>query len=308
MNGSVLVPLDGSPYGEYALPYAFSIARRANLPVHLVHVHDALRPVAAPAFALVGESDDLVYSCPEHDYLQSLRERICLDQDLTIETALIEGDVADALEQYSRDVNAALIVMTTGGRNALERFVLGSVTDQLARTSIPPLLLVHPSDQSDQERDVHLRHLLLPLEVDNDAQGLIQPALELCGLFDGECTILHVDDDSLEDDFAPRVSSVDLASYDPFADAAEPVDRSGTPFAVLAETLREEGTKVAVRTVTNAYPAAAVLEEAETGSIDWIAISSERRPRLSQLMFGSTADKIIHCARVPVLVYLPQRS
>jgi nucleotide-binding universal stress UspA family protein len=54
--------------------------------------------------------------------------------------------------------------------------------------------------------------------------------------------------------------------------------------------------------------AEAVLEEAESGAVDWIAISSLRRRRLSQLMFGSVADKIIHGAKVPVFVYLPQQD
>ncbi len=35
---SVLVPLDGSPMAEHALPYAYEIARRAGATLHLVHV------------------------------------------------------------------------------------------------------------------------------------------------------------------------------------------------------------------------------------------------------------------------------
>ncbi len=305
MHGSILVPLDGSQYGEFALPYAFSIARRANLPVHLVHVHDALIPNSSPAFACVGELSVQDQRENEFDYLQGLRERIRFDQDLEIETALIEGDVADALEQYARDVKACLIVMTTGGRGALERFVLGSVADQLIRMSIPPVLLVHPDgDDTERDMDVHLRHLLLPLETDADAEGVVQPALELCGLFDGECTILHVQDDTLADEFAPRIA--DSKSCYSMPGETERAGNSG--FERLAECLREEGARVDVRTVENPYPAAAVLEASQSGDIDWIAISSERRPRLSQLMFGSTADRIIHGARVPVLVYLPRGS
>ena len=52
MQGSIIVPLDGSSFGEQALPWAFSIARRAEAPVHLVHVHDNLALVHAPACAL----------------------------------------------------------------------------------------------------------------------------------------------------------------------------------------------------------------------------------------------------------------
>ena len=35
----ILVPLDGSPFGEHAIPYAASIARRCGAVLHLTHVH-----------------------------------------------------------------------------------------------------------------------------------------------------------------------------------------------------------------------------------------------------------------------------
>ena len=39
MFRSVLVALDGSPFGEWALPAALDIARRAGAALELVHVH-----------------------------------------------------------------------------------------------------------------------------------------------------------------------------------------------------------------------------------------------------------------------------
>lgn len=39
MIATILVPLDGSRFGEEALPYALEFARRAKAKVHLIHVH-----------------------------------------------------------------------------------------------------------------------------------------------------------------------------------------------------------------------------------------------------------------------------
>ncbi|HEU5101893.1 MAG TPA: universal stress protein [Roseiflexaceae bacterium] len=47
MYRSIMVPLDGSGFGEYALPYVLGLARRAGAHVHMVHVHAP--PVATPA-------------------------------------------------------------------------------------------------------------------------------------------------------------------------------------------------------------------------------------------------------------------
>ena len=39
MIRSILVPLDGSPFAEHALPVALGIARRSRARIHLVQVH-----------------------------------------------------------------------------------------------------------------------------------------------------------------------------------------------------------------------------------------------------------------------------
>src|SRR4051812_31023159 len=44
MYRSLLVPLDGSPFGEHALPLALTLAKRCGAEIHLVHV---MPPLAA---------------------------------------------------------------------------------------------------------------------------------------------------------------------------------------------------------------------------------------------------------------------
>src|SRR5690348_12241411 len=48
MYRSLLVPLDGSDFGEHALPLALSLARRLGAALQVVHVH-------APAWGAYGE-------------------------------------------------------------------------------------------------------------------------------------------------------------------------------------------------------------------------------------------------------------
>jgi nucleotide-binding universal stress UspA family protein len=297
MHGSIVVLLDGSNSGERAIPYAFSIARRADLPVHLVHVHENLAPIYAAALASGGDATAWDDRPNEQEYLQSLQEQTRFDQDLEIRTALINGDVSEALDQYLLDVNASLIVMAPDDQGSLERFLLGNAADRAQRNPLPPLLLVHSSEDAGDDIHVHLDHLLLPLETVSDSEGILEPALELGSLFGGECTLFHVADDAGCVDYAPRVTTGACDSGDP---------ESRAEFENLASHLREKGTRVSVRVVENPYPADGVLEAANSGNADWIAISSQCRPRLSQLPFGSTANKIIHGANVPVFVYAAQ--
>jgi nucleotide-binding universal stress UspA family protein len=63
MYRTVLVPLDGSAFGEHALPLALTIARRAGAAVKLVQVHvpfalmyaDSMTPFSCEAEAEVKE-------------------------------------------------------------------------------------------------------------------------------------------------------------------------------------------------------------------------------------------------------------
>jgi len=303
MTGSIIVPLDGSSFGEQALPWAFSIARRAELPIYLVHVHDSMAPVRISAHALAGAACGGETKESELDYLRRLGERTRFDQDLQIETALIEGDVADALDQFARSVDASLIVMATEDRSSLERFFLGSVTDQVVRRAIPPVLLIHPDDDdADLDHDVHLNHVLMPMESAEGSHQMARAALELGSLFKGDCTLLHVVEDDGVGDYAPLVASasIDDRKQESCADATY------AHFESLAELL--SGHRVAVKVVESTDPAEAILEEAEKSAADWIAVSSLRRPRLSQLMFGSIADKIIHGSKLPVFVYTSQQD
>jgi nucleotide-binding universal stress UspA family protein len=51
MYRSILVPLDGSAFGEHALPFALSLARRAGAQLHLAHIHVPPVPILADANA-----------------------------------------------------------------------------------------------------------------------------------------------------------------------------------------------------------------------------------------------------------------
>jgi nucleotide-binding universal stress UspA family protein len=105
-------------------------------------------------------------------------------------------------------------------------------------------------------------------------------------------------------DYAPRVASAAVA--EPKHEGC--VAAAHAHFEPLAKLLRNGGNKVGVKVVETPHTAQAVLDEADSSAADWIAISSLRRPRLSQLMFGSIADRIIHGARVPVFVHTPEQG
>src|SRR5262245_49967885 len=93
MYASILVPLDGSSFGEHALPLAINIARRSDSVLHLAHVHvaDAQR------------SNDATLDAQQREraYLASVAERLATKWRGRIETTLLAGPIAETIATYT---------------------------------------------------------------------------------------------------------------------------------------------------------------------------------------------------------------
>jgi nucleotide-binding universal stress UspA family protein len=158
MFRSLLVALDGTPFGEYALPLAVSIARRTGADIHLVHVHD---PVAGPGGPTTSQ---------EHTYLEELARKVQTHAPGgPVRTFLLSGtgeeNVADALAAHLAREPVDLIVLNSHTRGGLSRWWLGNLADELVhRTSIP--LLVTPDIENDPgwHPEAVLRHVLVGLD------------------------------------------------------------------------------------------------------------------------------------------------
>jgi nucleotide-binding universal stress UspA family protein len=133
----VLVPLDGSTFAESALPLALAVARRHGATLDLVTVHE---PV--PSFAY-DEWERAAREWSEH-YLGDAKRRLAEAFGGDIETTVLGGRVAEAIEERARETGADLVVMATHGRGAFTRAWLGSVADATVRHGPSPVLLVRP--------------------------------------------------------------------------------------------------------------------------------------------------------------------
>jgi nucleotide-binding universal stress UspA family protein len=154
-----LVPLDGSELAETALAPAAhlvaALAAPAKAALHLAHV---VKPFhEAPEEGLEDEARERARA-----YLAHVTERLQkTTQDLRLSitwSVTREKDVASALVSLAEQGGAGketggmgscdLIAISTHGRNGLERWVMGSVTDRLLSATKLPLLIVRPPKQA----------------------------------------------------------------------------------------------------------------------------------------------------------------
>jgi nucleotide-binding universal stress UspA family protein len=305
MVRSVMVPLDGSSFGEHALPLALTIARRAQAKLEVVHVHSPVVFLDATMGYEAGVDEHI--RGQEKAYLDRVVERLSFVATVPVTSALLDGPVADMLHEHAQATKANLIVMTTHGRGPVSRLWLGSVADELIRRTPTPLLLERPHEGTpDLTRERLLRHILIPLDGSELAERVLEPALALGAPMEADYTLLRVTRAMLPlypEAFTTTVVEPGHAMLEQLQQLHEQV--RGEALAYLdrvAERVRARGSRVRTHVASGEQPAAIILDVASATGSDLIALQTHGRRGMSRLLLGSVADKVLRGAGTPVLV------
>ncbi|MBL8602787.1 MAG: universal stress protein [Myxococcales bacterium] len=125
----LVVAYDFSEHADDALAWAIDLARTVNATVTLAHV-------------MAGPSDG-----PK--FLEATRElaRVADEVGPDVASHVIEGDApAEALVRFSDETAADAIVVATRALGTLQRWLVGSVTDELIRQAHCPVMVVRADD------------------------------------------------------------------------------------------------------------------------------------------------------------------
>ena len=134
--GRIIVPIDGSEIANKAAGKALALAQALNIPVVALHV--------------IG-FDLSIYDYPMEIQLIELLQReghaylegiVTLGEDLgvTVSKKLVEGHPAEEIIKEAKEDD--LIVMGSKGRTGLDRLLLGSVAENVARHASCPVMIV----------------------------------------------------------------------------------------------------------------------------------------------------------------------
>jgi nucleotide-binding universal stress UspA family protein len=312
MYRSLLVPLDGSLFGEQALPVAADIARRSGATLRLVHVHTPYTrdPIYVEGLPVIDDQLRSLGKQHERAYLERLRERVARETGITTLVALLEvrdtpelsGTVAEALADYAAATDTGLAVMTTHGRGGAARFWLGSVADALVRLSPVPVLLLRPDvDAGEAPSPRSFQRILIALDGSELAEEILRPALAFGRLMQAGYTLLRVVEPRVAAGTGPFTTPTDLDPDETQRRHAE----AQSYLEGIVRRLRTESVHVDTRAIIAPHAALAILEEARRGGADLIALATHGRSGLARLFIGSVADKVLRGADTPVLLYRP---
>lgn len=138
----ILIATDFSESAAVALRAAADLALAHGGELHVLHVHETLLDVAPLAG---GERE------AAQEFEEPLRRRLeswvaeRVPPDVAVRSEVRDGDPAREILGLAEETRARLIVMGRHGRSALERFFLGSVTEEVIRRAPCAVMVLPPA-------------------------------------------------------------------------------------------------------------------------------------------------------------------
>jgi nucleotide-binding universal stress UspA family protein len=287
MYTRLLVPLDRTPESEAALSPAHVLAKALWAEMVLMHV----LPTNGTRLSVLNSSEPR----QAQEYLEGIAARL-RGTSVAIEVVVSQGSPADTIVAEAHSRGADLIVMTTHGRNALGRQMIGSVTERVLTRAPMPLVAIRPTEFRMQ----HPRLILVPVDGSPGSLVALGTASRLALAAHAAVVLLRV------------VVPLPLWIYDPtlglntgpLIDPRWDEDRRASAEAYVrqvAQSLAESGIEVGADALLGEV-APTIAEYADQEAVDLIVIATHAHRGAVRVVLGSVADQLIRMAQQPVLL------
>ena len=290
---NALVPLDGSDESARILPYVTQIAQRLGAKLLLLNVLD-------PNESGIPQTDFPKYAVDADGRArQYLRHHIARlsEQGVTARAWISTGEPSEQIVGVAAHQGCDLIAMTTHGRTALGRGILGPTTDRVVHSSPLPVLTISPVAEGQGREPIS--RVLVPLDGSELAERALPHAEFLARGTSAQVLLVRFVSAmqiQLLDQLPAGVAEVQAAAE---AEAAEYLDR-------VAGTLRRAGLEVDAATPVG-HVAGSIMDIASENPGTMVVMASHGRSGVMRWAIGSVAESTVRGSGVPVLI-LPARG
>jgi nucleotide-binding universal stress UspA family protein len=278
--GSILVPVDFSEPSKTAVNYGLSFALEFDSRLILAHI--------APF-------DPVAYEQAKLDLLE-LIPADCRDR-LNFEIIVKAGDVRAELLAIVDEKKSDLVIMGTRGRSYFERLILGSVTDRMLRKLHVPVLTVshlEPEKEIHTPGPVELHRILYATDLSEGSEEGLEFSIRLAHGLDASLTVAHVFQSA-----DAVLHGFETAAFLP--DYANEVRAQANEKLARMVGLVSDGRVPISTLLVDGVPYETINALAAQYKMDLIVINLQNKGRLERAVLGTTAERVIRTASVPVL-------
>lgn len=287
MFTTILVPLDGSPLAERAVPYAERLARAAGATLTLVR---------AETSGITGSRVIVIRQALAYLDTVAAGPRA---RGLTVQTSAPYGQPAAGVVAEARRIAADLIVLATHGRSGIRHVTYGSVAEEIIARAPAPVLLVGARDDAPVTPLPEQAPLLVPLDGTGFAERGLAVARELAALLGSGVVLVQ----ALAEPEAPS-SAVPARVVPTLAGTLR--EEEVTALGYLREIARLELPGIEATCVVRVGKTGPVIAEVcrDYGAA-LVVMATHHRFGLARFFFGNVANDAIHATGVPFLLIGP---
>lgn len=286
---SILVPTDFSETSRAAFPLATQLQDALDAPLLLVHAVPSLAYLVGAKAPKFSDYQQAVQDQAEIELEALLKEEPLAGREITGEV-INDSPIAPAILDRAIDRRAGLIVLANHGRRGAKRLVLGSVTEELMRTSPIPVLTTGREARLWQQGEF----ILVPVDFTEGSEDVVRTAARLAPRLGLGVHLVHM----VEIPIAPILA-------EGFPEAAHfPTEELEAAAREKLEQLAAELGVAATAKLTVQVGGAAdgILTLAEGHDTGLIAIGSHGRRGIGRAVLGSVAETVTRHSGCPVLV------
>lgn len=313
----ILVPLDGSPRAEQALPVALRLASASGATLTLLRVITPLlefdlNPVKLSRHINLPLDADIARANEYLTQVISTRDLAGID----VQTEVLTGAAAQSIVLCAQLQYVDLIVMCSHGLTGFKRWRLGSVAQHVARHSSAPALVLHeggPILTARAEDAPRPLCVLVALDGSPLAEAVLLPAAQICTALAAPgrgalhlvqvLRLLPVREDEDEGGIA-RMNEPVISDARAYLHAVAPHLREGEAarFDLTVTSSIVVHTDIADTLIRVAEHGEFVEDIAGFDGCDVIAMATHGRGGPQRWLMGSITERVLGATRLPLLI------
>jgi nucleotide-binding universal stress UspA family protein len=278
---TIILPLDGTPEAESAFTAVQALTNNQPAKIRLLYVGD--------------DSDG-----SHQTYLEKIAKLFTgLGYEPTAQ--VLPGDPAQVIVQTAQVLEADLLVLKRDDREGLAGWILGSITDKVARELPCPLLLINPLPGDSRWVDLKIGHIMVPLDGSAAAETAIDAALPFAQRVGARLSVMY-SVPWLQPTYAAPPEFLAVGSISAQTDATLEADMHAY-LDGLAERYKD---RLQLGRIAMRGPEAdAVNVAAENHEVDLILMTTHGSGGMVHRGLGSVVDAVTKSSGVPVMLVRP---
>jgi nucleotide-binding universal stress UspA family protein len=287
----ILVSLDGSSFAEQALPAAEALCLAYNAKLTLASVLPVQRKFRAmrPDETETGKVE--AGRQERKSYLLEVAERMQA-KGIEVEYHVLVGPVAESINHLMQEQDIDMSIISTHGRSGIQRWVLGSVANNLIQMMTRPVLIIRPQEGKEPPIPTFDK-LLVTLDGSEFAERVL-PYVRASTNFNSVVLLLTVPDVPEAQLYGAVVEEIEE-----MREKAE--DEACAYLEGIANFLRAEGIETQIF-VAGSRPAETIISIAEEEAVDVVMLATHGLGGLDRLFVGSVAERIVQHTHCPVFL------